>query len=92
MIDFEYSPPQAPVTENIILNGQSIGEVWTIANGGYQCQLKFGPLKEDYRGLTLNGIGDSKTAAIRNAMRNGREDAERLQRAVQILDAEMGVE
>lgn len=91
MIEYEYAPPRAPVTEQIKINGEVVGEVWTTVHG-YQCQLKFGPLKEDYRGLTLNGIGDSKTAAIRNAMRSGREDAERLQRAVQILDAEMGVE
>lgn len=91
MLEFEYAPPRAPITETIKINGEPIGEVWKTVHG-YQCQLSFGPLKSGFRELTLNGIGDTKGEAIKEAMRQGREDADRLQRAVQILDAEMGVE
>ncbi|MDX9776845.1 MAG: hypothetical protein RBT40_13000 [Petrimonas sp.] len=80
MIEYTYEPPQAPLTEAIMYQGQKYGEIWK-THAGYQCQLIFGPLREGFSCLTMNGTGTAKEECILNAVINGETDAGRIIRA-----------
>jgi hypothetical protein len=86
-----FEPTSLPILrESIIVSGTKIGEVWPFENGGYQCQLHFGPLSENYNNLYLGGFGDTKIKAIYASIENGRKQELCIKRALSFLTEFIG--
>lgn len=76
MLEFKDSHPKTPTTEEVIFNGEVIGEIWLTSNG-YQCYLTFGELK-DTLSRSFHGIAKTKLECIKEAYSSGLLDGQRM--------------
>lgn len=83
MIKFKEKPKDTPTKQQIIIDGDVVGEVWRM-NLGYQCQLV--PKNLRLGSLSLNGIGGTPMTAVIDAVLNGRANARALDAAADLVE------
>jgi len=78
----EEGPPKAP-RQQIVIDGDVVGEVWRMSLG-YQCQLV--PKNLRLSAMSLNGVGNTPMTAIIKAVINARENARLLNAAADFVE------
>lgn len=91
-IEFKPEESEISVTEHIVLNGRTIGKMYTYPerNGGSRYHAAI-DIKGGHIGLT-QGHGESKEAAVLAALTKGRNEAETELVSIAELEAELNSE
>ncbi len=77
MLEFKNMPEVISEKQEVIINEKAVGHIWSMSTlpGHYQCQLRTDKIINGSGHHTLNGIGATRRAALREAANTAKVQA-----------------